>query len=240
MREEGSEKKADLHRILVVESDLRIREAVTGRMGRWKGWEVLPEESGQGALEDLRSFSPDLAIVDGELCDMDGREVLKSLLSRFDPLSVLLSCKSDEADKIIGLGIGADSYICKPASSREIEAVCKALVRRMEKTEAGREERPVRVGDLAISPQRREARMGAKKLELTKTEFDILLALAQRPGEAVGRKEMAEKIRRTSSLLSARFVDTHIKSLRKKLGASAVRTVRGIGYALEEGEGKRW
>ena len=218
MREGKAEKGVGARRALIAESDLEIRGAVAERLGRWEGWEVLAEESGRAAEEAFLKFDPDLVIVDGELCDGEGREVLKRFLSQSDPLAVLMSSKNDEADRIIGLGIGADAYIAKPASAREVEAVCRALVRRMEKTLAARRERPFRVG-------------------LTKTEFDILLLLAERPGEAVAREEVADKIRKGSNLAAARFVDTHIKSLRKKLGPSAVRTVRGVGYALRE-EGK--
>ena len=237
MREGKAEKGVGARRALIAESDLEIRGAVAERLGRWEGWEVLAEESGRAAEEAFLKFDPDLVIVDGELCDGEGREVLKRFLSQSDPLAVLMSSKNDEADRIIGLGIGADAYIAKPASAREVEAVCRALVRRMEKTLAARRERPFRVGPLSLFPQKREARLGEKKLELTKTEFDILLLLAERPGEAVAREEVADKIRKGSNLAAARFVDTHIKSLRKKLGPSAVRTVRGVGYALRE-EGK--
>ena len=236
MPEKGFGKGAETRRVLIAESDLGSRDAMAERMGRWEGWEVLAEESARAAREAIRKFEPDLVVVDGELCDTDGREVVKYALSQSDPLAVLLSSKNDESDRIIGLGIGADAYIAKPASPREIEAVCRALVRRMERTLAGRREKPLRAGRLSLAPQRREAWIGERKLELTKTEFDILLILAERPGEAVGRKEVADKIRKGSDLPTGRFVDTHIKSLRKKLGASAVRTVRGVGYALEEGK----
>ncbi|MBR6440221.1 MAG: response regulator transcription factor [Aeriscardovia sp.] len=235
---QGSEKGPSKRRALVVESDLKVRGAMAERLGRWKGWEVLAEEGGRSALEAFPKFRPDLVIVDGELCDADGREVLKSILSSSDPLALLLSSKGEEADMVIGLGIGADAYLAKPASARQVEAVCKALVRRMEKTLAGRAPWPLLAGGIAISPQKREAKIGGRELNLTKTEFDILLALTEAGGQALGRKEMAERIGKESGMASERFIDTHIKSLRKKLGPSAIRTVRGIGYALETERGK--
>ena len=233
-----SEKRLSEGRIVIAESDFQLRAAMSARLGRWKGWKVIAFAGGRQALVAAAQFEPDLAVVDGELCDADGREILKAILLQSDPLSVLVSSRREEADKIIGLGIGADAYIEKPASAREIEAVCKALVRRMEKTLARKQTRLLKVGDLSISPKEREVRMGEREVKLTKTEFDILLTLAERPGEAVERARLAEKLRQGSDFASNRFVDTHIKSLRKKLGPSVVRTVRGIGYALKITNGK--
>lgn len=229
-----NEKNEGGKRILLAESALEMRIRLLERLGRREEWEVKAVESGKEALEACPGFRPDLIVMDRELCDMDGKDALYSLVSIQSPLIILFSSKADEADKVICLGMGADAYLEKPVSGRVIEAECMALFRRMEKTRQGWGRKSIRTENLYIDPLRREVEAGGKKVELTKTEFEILLFLARRPGEALERKEIASRLQTSGAFQSLRFIDTHIKEIRKKIKPVAIRTVRGVGYALEE------
>ncbi|MBQ1299311.1 MAG: response regulator transcription factor [Aeriscardovia sp.] len=235
MNEENGESK----KILLVESVFGIRSTLEERFRRKKGWEVMAAGSGKEALKACASFEPDLIVLDRELCDMDGKDALYSMMSVQSPLIVLLSSKTDEADEVICLGMGVDAYLEKPVSERIVEAECMALFRRMDKTMLGYGKRAIRRGELYIDPSGREAEVGERKVNLTKTEFDILLSLAKRPGEALKREEIASMIQSSDAFQSLRFIDTHIKEIRKKIRPVAIRTVRGVGYALEKEEAER-
>lgn len=229
-----NEKNEGGKRILLAESALEMRTCLLERLSRLEEWDVKAVESGKEALEACPSFEPDLIVMDRELCDMDGKDALYSLISIQSPLIILFSSKTDEADKVICLGMGADAYLEKPVSGRVIEAECMALFRRMEKTRQGWGKKSIRMKNLYIDPLSREVEVGGKKVELTKTEFEILLFLARRPGEALERKEIASHLQTSGAFQSLRFIDTHIKEIRKKIKPIAIRTVRGVGYALEE------
>ena len=229
-----NEKNEGNKKILLAESSLEMRTRLAERLKRAEKWDVKAVESGKKALEACTAFEPDLVVIDRELCDMDGKDALYSMISNQSPLIVLFSSKTDEADKVICLGMGADAYLEKPVSGRVIEAQCMALFRRMEKTRLGYGKKSIRTENLYINSLGREVEVGGKKVELTKTEFEILLFLARRPGEALERKEIASHLQTTATFQSLRFIDTHIKEIRKKIKPIAIRTVRGVGYALEE------
>ena len=159
MNEENGESK----KILLVESVFDIRSTLEERFRRKKGWEVMAAGSGKEALKACASFEPDLIVLDRELCDMDGKDALYSMMSVQSPLIVLLSSKTDEADEVICLGMGVDAYLEKPVSERIVEAECMALFRRMDKTRLGYGKRAIRRGELYIDPSGREVEVGEGK-----------------------------------------------------------------------------
>ena len=170
-----NEKNEGSKKILLAESALEMRTRLLERLSRLEAWDVKAVESGKEALEACPAFEPDLIVIDRELCDMDGKDALYYLISNQSPLIVLFSSKTDEADKVICLGMGADAYLEKPVSGRVIEAQCMALFRRMEKTRLGYGKKSIRTENLYINSFGREVEVGGKKVELTKTEFEILL-----------------------------------------------------------------
>jgi DNA-binding response OmpR family regulator len=167
---------------------------------------------------------------------MDGLEVCRQI-QRDRPVPVLmLTARDSETDLLVGLGIGADDYMTKPFSPRELVARVKALLRRVERRKAPASE-PMTMGDLEIDPDRRQVRRNGRPVELTRTEFDLLQALAVRPGLVHSRERLLAEVWGWRDASGLRTVDSHIRGLRRKLGTGVVRTVHGVGYALGGEEG---
>jgi DNA-binding response OmpR family regulator len=143
---------------------------------------------------------------------------------------LMLTARSDETDMLIGLGIGADDYMTKPFSMRELVARIRVLLRRMDRTA---EAQPLAVGDYRIDLQARRVHRGEQEIHLTRIEFDLLAFLAGRPRAAVARETLLEQVWGWAAGVETRTVDSHVKALRRKLGSGLIRTVHGVGYALE-------
>jgi DNA-binding response OmpR family regulator len=221
--------------ILVVEDEATIAGSVAARL-RKEGFGVEIAGDGPSAVSRARDLLPDLVILDVMLPGMDGVEVCRQI-QRERPVPVLmLTARDSETDVLVGLGIGADDYMTKPFSPRELVARVKALLRRVER-------RPVRgpealhVGDVEIDPGRRQVRRGGNSIELTKTEFDILLALAERPGVVHSRERLLAEVWGWRDGSGTRTVDSHVRGLRRKLGPDVIRTVHGVGYAAGAEDG---
>jgi DNA-binding response OmpR family regulator len=173
---------------------------------------------------------PDLVVLDVMLPGFDGLEVCRRIQA-VQPIPVLmLTARSDETDMLIGLGIGADDYLTKPFSMRELVARIRVLLRRMDRTGPAQ---PLWIGEHRIDLQARRVHKGDAEVHLTRTEFDLLVFLAGRPSAAVSRDALLEQVWGWGSGVESRTVDTHVKALRRKLGAELIRTVHGVGYALE-------
>ncbi|GIW33877.1 response regulator transcription factor [Meiothermus sp.] len=218
--------------VLVVEDEPEIAEILEGYLRR-EGFRTERALDGKQALNLIRVARPDLVLLDIMLPEMDGLEVLRRIRNNGHTPVILLTARTEDLDKLLGLELGADDYITKPFSPREVVARVKAVLRRSAPPEANKS--IVRVGPLEIDSEKVLAKLGGERLELTPTEFRLLETLARTPGKAFTRAELLEAALPESNALE-RVVDVHLKNLRRKLeaagGANLLQTVRGVGYRL--------
>ena len=217
--------------ILVVDDERNIVELLRLYLEK-EGWAVLAASDGEEGLALHARHDPDLVILDLMLPKVDGFEVCRELRRRGDVPIVMLTARDDVVDSIVGLELGADDYVAKPFNPRALVARIKAIFRRTEAT--GRGGRPIEVGELRIDPRRREATVGARRLELRAREFDLLAALARDAGVVLTRDALLEGGWGTDFPGETRTVDVHIAEVRKKLGddGPSIETIRGLGYRL--------
>ena len=228
--------------VAVVDDEAGVLDSV-GRALEREGYRVQRFSDGAEAWEAFEDSLPDLAILDILMPRMDGLELCRRLRSRSETLPIIfLTSKDEEFDKVLGLELGADDYLCKPFSMRELLARVKVLFRRM--ALAGAPATPaedmVIVGPLELDLQRYIASWAGKPIALTVTDFMILCALARRPGHVKTRQQLMDEGYPHDTFVSDRTIDSHIKRLRKKLQAveptfDAVQTVYGLGYRYQEG-----
>lgn len=219
--------------ILVVDDERKIRDLVRSYLER-EGYSVLLADSGQRALETSSRVSPDLVVLDLMLPDLSGEEVARSLRSSSDVPIIMLTSKSKEEDRVAGLRLGADDYLVKPFSPRELVARVEAVLRR---AGGGRAEGPLSFGggDIVIDRETREVTVGGAPVELTRSEFDLLHVFASRPGRVYSRYELVTRVQGYDYEGYERTIDAHVKNLRRKLGDDPhnpryVITVTGVGY----------
>lgn len=224
-------------KILVVDDEADIRELVRLNLTR-EGYEVLDCESGEQALNLSRSKGPDLVVLDLMLPGIDGLEVCKQL--KADPKTaqvpiVILTAKGEEADVVAGLEVGADDYVAKPFSGKVLVARVRRLLRKA--AQPADEQGTIKVHDLTIDPSRHEVRAKDQKVDLTRTEFNILRTLARRPGLVLSRYQIVDLVHGDAYPVTDRAIDVQIVSLRKKLGPCGkyIETVRGVGYRFKDG-----
>lgn len=217
--------------ILVVDDERNIVELVRLYLEK-EGYSVVAAADGEQALMQYERSDPDLVVLDLMLPKMDGFEVCRELRRRGDVPILMLTARSEDVDAIVGLELGADDYVTKPFNPRALVARVKAILRRTDVTARGG--RPISVGNLRIDPRRREASVGARRLELRAREFDLLAALARDPGVVLTRDALLEDVWGTDFPGETRTVDVHVAEVRKKLGEDGpqVETVRGLGYRL--------
>ncbi len=216
-------------RILVVEDDTTIASALAERLTA-EGFIAEVVGDGLAAVERAEDFHPDLVLLDVMLPGLDGLEVCRRLqATRYVPV-LMLTARDDETDLLVGLGVGADDYITKPFSMREVVARIRAVLRRAEGAPVG--DQPVRAGDLVVDPERRSVVLGGQPVVLTPTEFDLLLCLARRPGVVLRRAQLLAEVWGYRDSGGARTVDSHVRALRRKLRGDLIRTVHGVGYTL--------
>jgi two-component system response regulator AdeR len=218
--------------VLVVEDEPEIAEILEGYLRR-EGFRTERASDGPQALSLVRAAQPDLVLLDLMLPEMDGLEVLRRIRNHGNTPVILVTARTEDLDKLLGLELGADDYITKPFSPREVVARVKAVLRRAVLAEAPKG--ILRVGPLEIDSEKVVARLEGVRLELTPSEFRLLETLARTPGKAFSRAELLEAALPDSDALE-RVVDVHLKNLRKKLeaagGAGLLETVRGVGYRL--------
>jgi DNA-binding response OmpR family regulator len=224
-------------RVLVVEDDVTIAASIAARL-RAEGFTVDVAHDGPAAVEAATAGEPDLVVLDVMLPGFDGLEVCRRVQARRPVPVLMLTARADETDHLVGLGVGADDYLTKPFSMRVLTARVHALLRRVERSRAAPGGTRIVLGDLEIDvDQRRVARAGVAA-QLTPIEFDLLVHFARRPRVVQPRERLLAEVwdwdvQGTGA--GTRAVDSHIKALRRKLGADLIRTVHGVGYALEAG-----
>ncbi len=226
-------------KILVVDDEEDILELVRFNLAR-EGYHVTCVQNGEDALRQIRDSAPDLVVLDLMLPGIDGLEVARKLKS--DPETshipiVMLTAKGEEADIVVGLEMGADDYVTKPFSPRVLAARIKAVLRRKREGQGTADQQTITVGELAIHPGRHELTIAGQPVRLTRSEFQILLCLARRPGWVFTRYQIVDAVHGEDYAVTERSVDVQIAGLRKKLGAYGkyIETVRGVGYRFKLG-----
>ncbi|MDO8108615.1 response regulator transcription factor [Isoptericola sp. b441] len=225
--------------VLVVEDEPAIATAVAHRM-RAEGWQAETAADGPSGVEAAARLQPDVIVLDVMLPGMDGLEVCRRVQAERPVPVIMLTARDDETDMLIGLGVGADDYLPKPFSMRELVARTKVLLRRVERAKqlatAAPAQPPQQLGDVLIDrAQRRVSRAGVQ-VHLTPTEFDLLVTLASSPRTVLTREKLLADVWDWIDASGTRTVDSHVKALRRKLGPDLIRTVHGVGYAFEPAE----
>jgi DNA-binding response OmpR family regulator len=218
-------------RIAVIEDESTIAVAVAARL-RAEGFEVETAGDGLAGVELCRTFRPDLVVLDLMLPRLDGLEVCRRIQRERHVPVLMLTARDSETDLEIGLAVGGDDYLTKPFSPRELVARVRALLRRAERAPE-RSTESVRAGGLEVDPATRRVLQNGRTVELTPTEFELLLRLAQSPGVVFTRRRLLEEVWGYQAGGGERTVDSHVRAIRRKLGTDVVRTVRGVGYAVE-------
>ncbi len=222
---------------VVIEDDEAI-SALVGTYLEQAGFEVVREHNGERGLEAVERRRPRFVVLDLGLPDVDGFDLCRKLRDRGDVPILILTARDEEADRIIGLELGADDYVTKPFSPRELVARARAVLRRAEPAPA---ELPViEVGELRIDLRTRSATFAGSPLALRTLEFELLAELARQAGQVVTRDRLLDRVWGLSFAGGTRTVDVHVAQLRKKLGRpNLIQTVRGVGYRLLDGRGCR-
>jgi two-component system alkaline phosphatase synthesis response regulator PhoP len=217
--------------ILVVEDDESIRRVIHTYLEH-EGFRVICADNGLDALRMMQRERPDLLILDLMLPQMDGMEVAARIRRESDVYILMLTARSEEADRVAGLRLGADDYLTKPFSPRELVARVGAILRR--RRDSAPIDGALRFPHVRIDPERHEAWAGEQLLDLTTTEFDVLLALARHAGKVLNRAQLIDLVWGADFYGTDRVVDVYVGQVRRKLeaatGASLIRTVRGVGY----------
>ncbi len=220
--------------LLVAEDDATINQAVTDRLVA-EGFRVVQAYDGPAAVAAHRDHRPDLVVLDLMLPGFDGLEVCRRIQAERPVPVLMLTARADETDLLVGLGVGADDYVTKPFRMREVVARIRALLRRVERARSLAAEQPpvLALGQLRVDRGTRRVSVDGSDVHLTPLEFDLLLALASAPGLVRERDDLMREVWGWADATGTRTLDSHVKSLRAKIGADRVRTVHGIGYALE-------
>ncbi len=220
-------------RILVVDDEPKIRKIVTSYL-KQEGFDVSEATDGPSAVEMAERFDPDVIILDVMLPGFDGIEALRQIRTKSDVYVIMLTARSEETDKLIGLSVGADDYVTKPFSSRELVARVKAVLRRSRQGNDPGSDR-ITVGPLTLDNTTRIVTVDDEPVDLTALEFDLLGALASAPGRVYSRGQLIEKVWGWDFFGDERIVDVHVRKIRQKIGDDPaeprfISTVRGVGY----------
>ena len=221
-------------RIVVADDEVHIRDVLRGYLEA-EGFDVVLAVDGNEALRLARELRPELVVLDVTMPGLDGVEVLRQLRTESDVYVIMLTARAEEVDKLVGLAVGADDYVTKPFSPRELVARIKAVLRRGRSTSAVAPDQQLVFRGLSIDLPMRALTRDGVPVELSALEFDLLVALARAPGRVLTRRQLLEQVWGWDFFGDERVVDVHIRSIRRALGDPAdapqlVGTVRGVGY----------
>ncbi len=223
--------------ILAIEDEPDVLEVIEYNLSR-EGFEVLTCEDGEEGLEKIENDSPDLVLLDLMLPGVDGVEICRRIKSADDaepPAVIMVTAKDTESDVVLGLGVGADDYVTKPFSPKELVARVKAVLRRVP-AETPAQNEVLERGDLRIDPRKHETRVGGEPVDLTATEFRLLQFLASHPGRVFTRQQLVSRVIGGKAYVTERNIDVHVRRIREKLDhrQDLIETVRGVGYRFRE------
>ena len=229
---------ADVIRVLVVDDERPLVGVITSYLER-EGFEVVQAFDGPTAVERARTDDPGLVLLDLMLPGIDGIEVCRQIRQFTDAYVIILTARDEEVDKIVGLSVGADDYLVKPFSPRELIARIRAMLRRPRQSQLPAVEATV-IGALTVDLEARLVSVSDEPIELTRTEFDLLAAMIAKPRAALSRRNLIDEVWGSDWYGDEHVVDVHVGHLRRKLGDDAaeprfIRTVRGVGYGLGPG-----
>jgi two-component system response regulator RegX3 len=221
--------------VLVVEDEPRISRLVRDYLDQ-AGFRVVEAADGQEGLEAFRGHSPDLVVLDLGLPGIDGLDVIRSIRSRSEVPIIILSARSDETDRVVGLELGADDYVVKPFGPKELVARVRALLRRMESLNA---DEVYRVGGVTVDVPKMRIDVNGDEIDLTPTEFQLVAVMAAQPGRVFTRGQLLDALHGVSFESYERAVDAHIKNIRRKFGSQPrnpqhILTVHGVGYKFAD------
>jgi DNA-binding response OmpR family regulator len=223
--------------ILIIEDEAPIATAVAARL-RSEGFSVEIAADGPVGVERCHDLQPDLVVLDLMLPGLDGLEVCEHIQADRPVPVLMLTARDSERDLVVGLGVGADDYMTKPFSTRELVARVHALLRRVDRDRAegtdAPSKDPVRVGDVLLDPATRRVTRNGNVVHLTPTEFDLFAFLAAAPDRVFTREQLLAEVWGYEVASGGRAVDSHVRAVRQKLGNNLIRTVHGVGYALDE------
>jgi len=232
--QQATPRRDTIAKVLVVDDEVPIAEAVAYSL-RKEGYLTATAGDAEQCLELVRTFQPDLIVLDVMLPSASGFDVCRVLRKQSEIPIIILTARAHETDRVVGLELGADDYMVKPFSMRELVARVKAILRRAGNAPGAVGERPIRNGDLVIDPARFEVRVGERRVELSPKEFDLLRFLVMHPDQVFSRQTLLDRVWGADAYVEDRTVDVHIRWLREKIEKAPSRperilTVRGVGY----------
>ena len=219
---------------MVVEDEADIAQSVAARL-RAEGFRTELAGDGPGGVDLCRRVRPDLVVLDVMLPGFDGLEACRRIQAERPVPVLMLTARDSETDVLVGLGVGADDYVTKPFSPRELVARVKAMLRRVERAAGAARPERLSAGGVEIDLAGRRVRRDGSEVHLTPTEFELLARLARSPGVVLSRERLLAEVWGYADGVGARTVDSHVAALRRKLGSGWVRTAHGVGYAFEAG-----
>jgi DNA-binding response OmpR family regulator len=228
MKERSSNGDRGAVRVLVVEDDQDVRDVILSALER-EHFELRHAVDGRAAVDLALVFGPDVILLDLNLPELSGIDVCQRVREFSDAYILMLTASDDLSDKLVGLSAGADDYVTKPCSMPEVIARIRALMRR---TRGASTARARAFGDLRVDPSSREVSVGGKPVTLTRIEFDLLDVLSTDPKAVVSRARLLERVWGPNWYGDDHIVDVHVSNLRRKIGSTLIRTVRGVGYRL--------
>jgi two-component system response regulator RegX3 len=226
--------------ILLVEDESSITEPLAEALGR-EGFDAQVAGTVAEALEQAEQLDPDLVLLDVMLPDGSGFDVCRALRRTSQVPIIMLTARGEEADRVVGLELGADDYVVKPFSAREVVARIRAVLRRTATPEQPGGDQPIEIGDVRLDPARRQVRVGGDAVELSRKEFDVLELLMRNAGTVVRREQLLTEVWETNWFGSTKTLDVHVSGLRRKLGDDPnepryLHTVRGVGFRFSSAD----